>query len=706
MRTVNTATYNAWNTIAYTKRRIYLPDLSTSIPDENISLIKFTESISDDDCLYFVGCVASKVEITLENIDINIHLDSIEIYAQRGTTTELKIFTGKVYTCDVNEATKTMKVVAYDHLYRIFNADLTEWYASLNLPMSMSAFRSAFFSHFNVTQVSRTLLFDNMQVQRTIGGDEILGRDLIKPLCEANCVFGHINADGQMDYFLPSGSARETTVAETSSFVKADYETALIDKVIVRGDEQDIGAIAGTGSNAYIIEGNIFFLGQSAADLQTIANTILGALDDITYRPLECEIMYNPIYELGDTLTVVDAEGNEYDTILLSRTTDLLRESDVSKGLSEYSNAASYSNDNLIALRGKTNRLYRDIEVTRSQITDVEQGLETTIEQTAAGLQIQIDDLQSQIDGEIAYYEREGAPTLLNYPYWDFCTNIPCDGTIQLGDGVPFVYTEQDRIEHRMDLCYDTESLIAYRFNQMDGVWLWQEIPNTETSLILSRISTLEATAEALTTEYNEVRYDLDNDYYTKVEANSQISQSANQIQTTVAATYATKTTTNNLQSQITQQAGQISAKVSSTGGTESSFAYTLNSSKFELVSGNKTVLKCDSTGISINGSGTFSGLVTASGGWIGDLKIYGSGIYSTDLTSMYVTPTGIKCGTFKVSSTSNTLYLGSHTYSAYQCTRKEITYVTDVVGGVPTKKTETFILLNNNVNYVLGSTS
>lgn len=626
MRTVDQATQTAWSAISYTKIRVYLPSLSMSISDENIGSIKFTEAISDTDNLFFVGCISSGIELTLNNFTADIHLNTIEVYAQKGTTTELKIFTGKVYTADLDGRNNTMKVVAYDALYRVFNADVTSWYDNLALPMTMKAFRDSFFSHFGITQKTTTLLFDDFVVDRTIGGEEgnqgILGRDIIRPLCEANVCFGHIDYDGEFTYLNITNNNRTVALAEVSAMTKADYVTDEIDKVIVRMDEEDIGAVSGYGTNAYIIEGNMFFYGLNVEDLQDIADDIYDELSGFTFQPLESEQMFNPIYELGDKITVPDGFGNTYQTIILNRSTDLQREQIQAKGLSDYSQSASYSNNSIIALMGKANRLYRDIEVTRSTIVDVAAGLSTQIEQTAEGLEIQIQDLQEQIDGEVAYYEREsGAPTLLNYPYWDFTTSIPCNNTIRTapiytenmgaeGDQYPhFTYTEKNRKDHRSDLCYVDDTNLAYRFVLENGVWYWKEIADSEYTQILSRISTLEATAEELQTEYSQLSVTLSDGYYTKAQTDSKITQSATQIQTTVSATYQTKSAMDNYytktqtQSQITQTSTNIMAQVSEsyagkTGGSANSFSYELTSSKFELKANNAVVFKVTSAGI------------------------------------------------------------------------------------------------------------
>lgn len=732
MRTVNQATQTAWSQISYTKIRVYLPSLSMSIDDSNIGSIKFTESISDTDNLFFVGCIASGIELTLNNFTTDIHLNAIEVYVQKGTTTELKIFTGKVYTADLDGRNNTMKVVAYDALYRIFNADVTTWYDELALPMTMKSFRDAFFLHFGITQKATTLLNDDFVVDRTIGGEQgnqgILGRDIIRPLCEANVCFGHIDYDGDFVYINLSEDNRTVALAEVSAMTKADYVTNAIDKVIVRMDEEDIGAVYGYGSNAYIIEGNMFFYGLSALALGDVAEDIYNAIEGFSFQPLESEQMFNPIYELGDKITVPDGFGNTYQTYILNRTTDLEREQIKSKGLSEYSQSASYSNNSIIALMGKANRLYRDIETTRSTITDVAAGLQTEITQTAEGLQIQIQDLQEQIDGEVAYYEREsGAPTLLNYPYWDFTTSIPCNNTIRTadiytenmgsdGDQYPhFTYTEKNRKDHRSDLCYVDDTNLGYRFVLENGVWYWKEIADSDFTQVLSRIATLEATAEQLTSEYSELSITLSDGYYTKVQTDSKISQSASQIQTTVAATYATKTTTDSLQSQITQTASSITsevtrattaegnlssritqnanaitAKVSSSGGSSSSFAWELNTTNFRLLSNNTEVMKCNSSGLYVTGNIVGSNI---SGGTISGVELRGNVTMAStsSFTQLYATRATISTA-INLPSVSNVYISGSgtlqkksgSTFYAPQYAYPTLTYSSELRGYVP----------------------
>lgn len=630
MRTVNQATQDAWSEISYTKVRLYLPELDMNIPSGNIASMSLHEAVSDTDNLFFVGCIASELNITLNDFDTDIHLDSIQVFVQKGNTTESKVFEGKIYTADYDGGTNSMKVVAYDDLYRIFNKDMTEWYQNLDFPMSFKDFRDAFFAACNLTQSVATLPMDSIEVNESIGGETILGRDIIKPICEANVRLGHVNFNGVFEYLTVTNNNRTVDIMEVSSMVSADYTTSAIGKVIVRTDEEDIGAVAGSGQNAYIIEGNMFFLGMSASELQNVANTIYSILLGFQFKPCESEEMYNFIYELGDKITVPDGFGNEVETIILDRTTDFQRETNKSRGLKEYSEAASYTNTSLIALLGKTNRLHRDIEETRSTITNVAAGLHSEIVQTAEGLEIEIENLQSQIDGEIEYFERSGTPTLTNYPAWDFTKSIPFDGTIKFdeiyntdmtevepgetGQYPHFVYTEQDYQDHLRDLVFDRTNALSYRFSyQKDEedrkIWYWQEIADTETAYILQQISELKITAEELSSDMTSVEATIGSQGLQIATNTSNITQTSTAISSEV--TRAT-TAEGNLSSRISQNATDISAKVSAER-TNSSFGWHLKSDKFELKSNNTVVFKCDSSGIEVKGNATFTGNITGS---------------------------------------------------------------------------------------------
>ena len=89
----------------------------------------------------------------------------------------------------------------------------------------------------------------------------------------------------------------------------------------------------------------------------------------------------------------------------------------------------------------------------------------------------------------------------------------------------------------------------------------------------------------------------------------------------------------NNMQSELSVQADQIAAKVDETGGN-SSFGWELTSAGFKLKSNGSDVMKVDSTGLTVNGDGNFTGNVYAGniqyGGSAGTMS--GNGITSRSI--------------------------------------------------------------------------
>ena len=119
--------------------------------------------------------------------------------------------------------------------------------------------------------------------------------------------------------------------------------------------------------------------------------------------------------------------------------------------------------------------------------------------------------------------------------------------------------------------------------------------------------------------------------------------------------------TTTEMESAIQVVAEGLTAYAKKTeGGATSAFGYTLTDTQFSVWNGNKNnpVLLCDKDGLKINGSGTFTGTIEASGGHIGGLSITGNSIASDNgLFSVngngYLTATSGKIGGLTIDGTS-----------------------------------------------------
>ena len=100
------------------------------------------------------------------------------------------------------------------------------------------------------------------------------------------------------------------------------------------------------------------------------------------------------------------------------------------------------------------------------------------------------------------------------------------------------------------------------------------------------------------------------------------------------------------LSTRITANAGEISARVKSTGGNNASFGWKLDTSGHTWYSGNRQVMKVDSSGLSVEGK------ITATSGQIGgfsigrnELKYNDQPWGGTKTTGIYIGSKGIQCG-------------------------------------------------------------
>ena len=115
------------------------------------------------------------------------------------------------------------------------------------------------------------------------------------------------------------------------------------------------------------------------------------------------------------------------------------------------------------------------------------------------------------------------------------------------------------------------------------------------------------------------------------------------------------------MSSSLTQTANQIRGEVvAKKGGESKSFAWDLQSTYFSLIANNKEVFRATKDGISVTGSGSFSGEIKASSGNIGNLTLKDGALYTngktgidTAVNGLHISANGISLGNgnFKVTN-------------------------------------------------------
>ena len=92
-------------------------------------------------------------------------------------------------------------------------------------------------------------------------------------------------------------------------------------------------------------------------------------------------------------------------------------------------------------------------------------------------------------------------------------------------------------------------------------------------------------------------------------------------------------------QAALEVMANEISAKVSGTGGNTNSFAWSLSTDGFTLYANGAQVFKCDQSGITVNGNGTFTGEIYASNIRSDAVNGYGGSFSGSGITPASIVP-------------------------------------------------------------------
>ena len=409
-------------------------DKTTKITNVELHQEQFelTESICSESELTIGSCEAAVLKFTVSNIFLPMKdkMITVKTVIDNNTANPFQIGRYKVYS-DTPTADRTKRdIVAYDSLYDVINADVAEWYNTL-LPdkdsvTTMKAFRDSFFGYFGIEQADAQLVNDDMKVEKTVEPEELSGATVLNCICEINGCFGHIGRDGRFHYIYLEQEIQglyprnnlypaddlyprepKSTRISKSLYISAQYEDFLvktIDKLQIRKEEDDIGVIVGSGTNAYVIQDNFLVYGKGNEELTGIANNIYEKIRGIIYRPFSADCKGNPCIEVGDAVRL-PTKYEIIESYVLKRTLkgiQALRDNYEATGEEYRSTQANSVHKSIIQLKGKTNVLTRTIEETNSKIVDVESGLSSEIKQTATDIRTEVkntaDGLSSSIE--------------------------------------------------------------------------------------------------------------------------------------------------------------------------------------------------------------------------------------------------------------------------------------------------------------------
>lgn len=559
-------------------------DKTTKITNVELHQEQFelTESICSESELTIGSCEAAALKFTVSNIFLPMKgkMITVKTVIDNNTANPLQIGRYKVYS-DTPTADRTKRdIVAYDSLYDVINADVAEWYNTL-LPdkdsvTTMKAFRDSFFGYFGVEQADAQLVNDDMKVEKTVEPEELSGATVLNCICEINGCFGHIGRDGKFHYIYLEQEIQglyprndlypaddlyprepKSTRISKSLYISAQYEDFLvktIDKLQIRKEEDDIGVIVGSGTNAYVIQDNFLVYGKGSEELTGIANNIYGKIRGIIYRPFSADCKGNPCIEVGDAVRL-PTRYEIIESYVLKRTLkgiQALRDKYEATGEEYRSTQVNSVHKSIIQLKGKTNVLTRTIEETNSKITDVESGLSSEIKQTATDIRTEVKNTADGLTSSIQQNAESIATEVkrANEAEGNLSTKITQTAESITSEVSKNYETKENATNTKTEL----ESSIK---QTADGFTAELSKQVTETKQYA------ESAAETAESNAKQDTADKLKDYSTTTEMNTKINATAEGISAEVTRKLQSYSTTEQMNSAIRQTADSINTEVS-----------------------------------------------------------------------------------------------------------------------------------------------
>lgn len=374
----------------------------------------------DNDFMY--GCVASgSIEFTIDNSDNKaeslINTQFTWQCQMNGDTTYKTM--GKFTVADIKKNKNKATLTAYDNVYEL-EASADQWLASLEFPITLGNLVSSMAVKTNISIRLPVDSFSSFVVNQNFITNNVSYRQILGFIGQLTNRFFIATSTGDIEGQRYTANA---TVIDNSKYISLTMDENPIDpidRVQIQSTHDDIGYVAGTGTNTYIITENpLVFSAQKENDTALLTARLLANLDNITYTPMKFSTFNDYGVDVGDILTIngktcyvmkktIKASGCEFECV----------------GNKRRETQKTEQHSAITALNNKTNELVRTVDETKSTITSIqgsitniedEQGNITSqmatitteqseIKQTAQGLTSTVSSIQTSLqnlDGEV-----------------------------------------------------------------------------------------------------------------------------------------------------------------------------------------------------------------------------------------------------------------------------------------------------------------
>ena len=291
--------------------------------------LEITEALCSADKLEIGACEAASLTLKLADLeitDLKGKKITVMLSAQGDEFVEMPLGTFYVDELPHDNNTWFYTVTAYDSMI-LFDVDVRKWYDRLRFPMTLKQFRDSLCAYVGVQQAAgQALPLDTLQLTKSDLTGSLLGRDVLRAICELNGCFGHINRNAELVYISPGSTSCVTLTkgGDSHYMVGAQHEAWTVepyDSVIVYSLDDDIGVTYPEtgGLRAFSVGDNILTYNLTAAQKARVAQVIYANISSIEYVPHDTTTKARPWLEVGDKITI-DTDDGTIESYILQRT--------------------------------------------------------------------------------------------------------------------------------------------------------------------------------------------------------------------------------------------------------------------------------------------------------------------------------------------------------------------------------------------------
>ena len=341
------------------------------------------------------------------------------------------------------QSRNTYKIYAYDAVSKLDGIQSTWLRENQDIfPISIWEFAQTVANRSGVEIENSSLPINGGHMVQAFYADNLTGRKLLSWVAEASGTFLRATPEGKIEFawYTPaeedvgagSGSQRAivrlaSEVIRTSqsqiytigvvpkfyyqgSLSFEDYTCKAIDKVQIKQSDDDVGTIYPpdeSGSNVWVISGNLLLTAQTAEDLQSVAQALFGVLDGVAYVPCSFDTKDDGTIEVGNTVQVTDPRGNVFTTFIMTGTYHNGKVTFEGTGNASRDGTAAINEQSYTNWQGKVLEISASVDGLKIANRDLQgnlASLELTVEGIETNVQKQLDDMTDYVDektGEI-----------------------------------------------------------------------------------------------------------------------------------------------------------------------------------------------------------------------------------------------------------------------------------------------------------------